>query len=179
MGINPCGNIEYISPEVMRRSLASYASDLWSTGVIFYMMVTGGLSPFWDGNEGRNQRLILRGHFANKGFSNKLYSDVPKSAIDCIARLLGVNSQSRYTISECINHKWLTTDYVGAVQNVETILLIKYIARRRWQKVFIAIKAMNRMVKLGVFRSFAKALNGVKEMSFIEQEPSQLTEVWI
>ena len=179
IGINLCGTIEYISPEVMRCSHASYASDLWSTGVIFYMMVTGGLSPFWDGNEGRTQRLILRGHFANKGFSNKLFNDVPKSAIDCIARLLEVNPESRYTISECLNHRWLTTDYVEAVQNVETMGLRKYIARRRWQKVFIAIKAMNRMVKLGVFGSFAKALNDVNEMSFIEQEPSQLTEVWI
>ena len=58
--INMCGTLEFMSPEVMRCSHASPASDIWSIGVILFMMVSGGLSPFWGGNEYRTQRNVLR-----------------------------------------------------------------------------------------------------------------------
>jgi len=174
--INLCGTIEYISPEVMRCSHASKASDLWSIGVIFYMMVTGGLSPFWAGNDLLTQRMILRGQFTNEGFDNKAFDNVPKSAIDCISRLLKVNPKLRYTTSECLSQPWLTSDYLDAAQSVNTIQLRKYLARRRWQKAFIAIKALNRMVQLGVLVSIEKAINS---NMFQTNEKSDLNEVWI
>jgi serine/threonine protein kinase len=177
--INLCGTIEYISPEVMRCSHASFASDMWSIGVIFYMMVTGGLSPFWAENELRTQRQIRRGQFANGGFDNKLFKEVPDSAIDCISRLLNVNSQMRLTSSECLNHKWLTSDFFDTAKRVNTVTLRKYLARRRWKKLFIAIKAMNRMTQLGIFASFTNAMNTLDNIASIIPEPSNLNEVWL
>ena len=174
--INLCGTLEYISPEVMRCQHASTASDMWSIGVIFYMMVTGGLSPFWAGNNLQTQKLILRGRFANKGFDNQLFEQVPKSAIDCISRLLKVDPKIRYTSSGCLNHQWLTSDYLDNAHDVNTIELRKYLARRRWQKLFIAIKAFNRMVQLGVLVSIDNALNN---SASIIHEKSDLNEVWI
>ena len=58
--INMCGTLEFMSPEVMRCHHASPASDMWSLGVIMYMMISGGLSPFWGGTEYRTQRNVLR-----------------------------------------------------------------------------------------------------------------------
>lgn len=47
--------------QVMRCSHASTASDMWSLGVILYMMLSGGVSPFWAGSEYRTQRRVIRG----------------------------------------------------------------------------------------------------------------------
>ena len=62
------GTIEFMSPEVimmMRMSMmimtltliqvmncktASTRSDMWSAGVVSYMLLTGGKSPFYDGS---------------------------------------------------------------------------------------------------------------------------------
>ncbi len=45
----------------MKCSHASPSSDLWSVGVVLYMMLSGGVSPFWAGSEYRTQRKIMRG----------------------------------------------------------------------------------------------------------------------
>ena len=45
-----CGTLEYMSPEVMDCKFASPASDMWGVGSIAYLLVSGGVSPFWGGN---------------------------------------------------------------------------------------------------------------------------------
>ena len=45
-----CGTLEYMSPEVMDCKFASPASDMWGVGSIAYLLVSGGVSPFWAGN---------------------------------------------------------------------------------------------------------------------------------
>ena len=45
--ISTCGTPEFTSPEVIECGYASHKSDLWSLGVIVYMLTTGGVSPFY------------------------------------------------------------------------------------------------------------------------------------
>ena len=55
-----CGTMEMMAPEVMRCSHASCASDMWSLGVILFMLLSGGVSPFWAGSIARTQRRVLK-----------------------------------------------------------------------------------------------------------------------
>ena len=54
-----CGTLEYMSPEVMDCKHASRASDMWGVGVIAYLLVSGGVSPFWGGNRYRTMAKVL------------------------------------------------------------------------------------------------------------------------
>ena len=46
--------------QVMDCKFASPASDMWGVGVISYLLVSGGLSPFWAGNRYRTMAKTLR-----------------------------------------------------------------------------------------------------------------------
>ena len=198
MPINMCGTLEFMSPEVMKCNHASFASDMWSIGVILYMMVSGGKSPFWAGNEYRTQRMILRGQLANHGFSQDNFKDVSQSAIECISNLLIVDTRTRYTTSDCLESKWLTTAYLDTLKNLETVWIRKYLARRRWQRWFNTIRAMNRMIHMGLDEPGSRNENGnevktgkdfpVKRTALMSDEPdmgmvqytsSHLDERWV
>ena len=45
--ISTCGTPEFTSPEVIDCGYASHKSDMWSLGVITYMLTSGGVSPFF------------------------------------------------------------------------------------------------------------------------------------
>ena len=60
-GLGRCGTMEFMSPEVLACRGATTASDLWSIGVIIFMMVTGGYSPFYSSKQYKMQRMILKG----------------------------------------------------------------------------------------------------------------------
>jgi len=172
---------------------------MWSVGVILYMMVSGGISPFWAGNEYRTQRLILRGHLANHGFSQGNFKDVSQSAIECISNLLLVDTRTRYTTSDCLESKWLTTAYLDTLKNLETVWIRKYLARRRWQRWYNTIRAMNRMIHMGLDDSGSRSENGnvaketrellsakrtelmsdSQEMGMVHYTSSHLDERWV
>ena len=50
------GTLEYLSPEVLTCENVGKPSDIWSVGVIIYMLVTGGVSPFYAGSRLRTMK---------------------------------------------------------------------------------------------------------------------------
>ena len=41
---------EYMAPEVMNCRVAGTSSDMWSLGVVTFMLLSGGKSPFYSGS---------------------------------------------------------------------------------------------------------------------------------
>lgn len=85
---NVCGTPEFILPEVLKCEYATFGSDMWSVGVLFYMMISGGLSSFWAGNMTKSKELICRNEFANSGFSHENFKHISAVAISCISSIL-------------------------------------------------------------------------------------------
>ena len=88
ISIGCCGTLEFISPEVLSCSHASFASDMWSVGVLFYMMVSGGISPFWDGTEVGTERNISNVKYSRGGFTHSSFQEISSEAKECISKLL-------------------------------------------------------------------------------------------
>ena len=80
---NMVGTLEFMAPEIMNCTFASPLSDMWSMGVLLFMMVSGGLSPFWSGSDYGTQRKVVRADFS---FDNSVFGPVSSQAKDLISR---------------------------------------------------------------------------------------------
>ncbi|KAF7643321.1 hypothetical protein LDENG_00241660, partial [Lucifuga dentata] len=78
------GTPEFLAPEVISYEFVSFPTDMWSLGVITYMLLSG-LSPFLgdDDNETLNNILACQWNFEEEEFT-----DISDEAKDFITRLL-------------------------------------------------------------------------------------------
>ncbi|XP_077375826.1 uncharacterized protein mylk4a isoform X3 [Festucalex cinctus] len=98
------GTPEFLAPEVINYDFVSFNTDMWSLGVITYMLLSG-LCPFLgdDDNETLNNILACQWNFEEQEFV-----DTSEEAKDFITRLLVVNKCWRMGASEALKHPWLS-----------------------------------------------------------------------
>ncbi|XP_078544146.1 myosin light chain kinase family member 4 isoform X1 [Lissotriton helveticus] len=97
------GTPEFLAPEVVNYEFVSFPTDMWSIGVIAYMLISG-LSPFMgdDDNETMNNIICCRWGFENEEFHN-----VSEDAKDFITKLLIKDKSWRLSAKESLKHSWL------------------------------------------------------------------------
>ncbi|XP_066480559.1 myosin light chain kinase family member 4 [Tiliqua scincoides] len=97
------GTPEFLAPEVVNYDFVSFPTDMWSVGVIAYMLLTG-LSPFLgeDDNETLNNIMACRWDFDDEEFDR-----VSEEAKDFITKLLVKEKSWRISATACLKHPWL------------------------------------------------------------------------
>nr|XP_015105781.1 serine/threonine-protein kinase 17A [Vicugna pacos] len=98
------GTPEYVAPEVLSYEPISMATDMWSIGVLTYVMLTG-ISPFLGDNK---QETFLNISQMNLSFSEEEFDVISESAVDFIKTLLVKRPEDRATAEDCLKHPWLT-----------------------------------------------------------------------
>uniref|UniRef100_A0A8D0G608 Serine/threonine-protein kinase 17A n=1 Tax=Sphenodon punctatus TaxID=8508 RepID=A0A8D0G608_SPHPU len=97
------GTPEYVAPEILSYDPISTATDMWSIGVLAYVMLTG-ISPFL-GND--KQETFLNISQMNISYSEEDFDLLSESAVDFIKTLLVKKPEERATAEECLQHPWL------------------------------------------------------------------------
>ncbi|XP_019705924.1 calcium and calcium/calmodulin-dependent serine/threonine-protein kinase isoform X2 [Elaeis guineensis] len=100
------GSIDYVSPEALSRHQVTAASDMWSLGVILYILLSG-CPPFHAPTNREKQQRILAGDF---NFEDQTWKTISSSAKDLISRLLAVEPYKRPTAGELLRHPWVIGD---------------------------------------------------------------------
>ncbi|XP_035200116.1 myosin light chain kinase 2, skeletal/cardiac muscle [Oxyura jamaicensis] len=142
------GTPEFLSPEVVNYEQVSYSTDMWSMGVITYMLLSG-LSPFLGDNDTETLNNVLA---ANWYFDEETFESVSDEAKDFVSNLIIKEKSGRMSAGQCLQHPWLNNLAEKAKRCnrrlKSQVLLKKYVMRRRWKKNFIGVCAANRFKKI-------------------------------
>ncbi|XP_062377494.1 serine/threonine-protein kinase 17A [Sardina pilchardus] len=97
------GTPEYVAPEILNYEPISTATDMWSIGVLAYVMLTG-ISPFLGDDK---QETFLNISQISVSYAEEELECVDQAAIHFIKSLLLKAPQERATAEECLQHPWL------------------------------------------------------------------------
>ncbi|XP_048390280.1 myosin light chain kinase, smooth muscle-like [Stegostoma tigrinum] len=141
------GTPEFVAPEVINYEPIGYATDMWSIGVICYILVSG-LSPFMGDNDNETLANVTS---ATWDFDDDAFDEISDDAKDFIDHLLKKDMKHRMNCDQCLEHKWLKKDVNNmAVKKLSKERMKKYMARRKWQKTGHAVRAIGRLSSMAM-----------------------------
>ncbi|KAL4507149.1 hypothetical protein ABPG72_001942 [Tetrahymena utriculariae] len=150
---NNCGTLIYMAPEVAFNRQYQRSVDLWTTGIIQYMLFTMGKHPLWEKKDDK------------KSFLNKLKNpqwvfpdNMDKEARQFFLKTAAIVAEDRMNVAQCLKHVWISRegnlsvpltmhDQIQCFQNCETF---------------------SRVCKLLLFTQYIKSLS--KSKGFFEQK---------
>lgn len=141
------GTPEFVAPEVVSYEPVSPATDMWSVGVICYVLLSG-LSPFMGDSDTDTFNNIVRVDF---DFDDPVFETISAVAKDFMCQLIVKNPRKRMSADQCLEHEWLRVvpkRGASAVVPLPTDKLKKFVVRRKWLKSGNALKALSRMTNL-------------------------------
>ena len=131
------GSSIYMAPEVLRANY-NESCDLWSIGVILYILLIGQ-PPFFGKNENEISQAIKTGKY---DINNKQYLSLSQNAKDLIAKLLKYNPQERITALEALNHPWFNTPDIANINYLDNGKIIELLSNLDKYKSYNIIKCV-------------------------------------
>merc|ERR1712142_12356 len=128
---------EFCSPEVANEEKITPAADMWSIGVITYIMLTG-CSPFYKDTYKETLEKIKKCEWE---FDKDSLVYLSKDAKDFVSSLLIKDPKKRLSASKAVEHKFVDLAFhrgLGERINVEK--LRGYVFRRKWQRGMNLVK---------------------------------------
>ena len=96
------GSPLYVAPEVISKKPYDSSCDIWSLGVICYLLLCGE-PPFKGSSNFEIFKNICEGVYK---FNDDLWKDISIEAQDLIKGLLKVDPKQRMSINQALNHAW-------------------------------------------------------------------------
>lgn len=101
-----CGSLGYVAPEILNSSGYDKEVDMWSAGVILYVLLSG-YPPFWSEHEYELCEIILHAEYF---FHSPYWDGISPEAKNLIEDLLVIDPKKRLTATEVLQHNWFKID---------------------------------------------------------------------
>lgn len=97
-----CGTPDYTAPEVLQYDPISLNTDMWSLGVVTYVLLSG-YSPFGSENK---QQTFCNITTCSLDFPPELFDGISENAIDFVKKLIVLEPSQRLTSRQALLHPW-------------------------------------------------------------------------
>ncbi|KAJ7993234.1 hypothetical protein DPEC_G00270330 [Dallia pectoralis] len=138
-----CGTPGYCAPEILRGNAYGPEVDMWSVGVILYILLCG-FEPFFDprGDQYMYSRILN----CDYEFVSPWWDEVSLNAKDLVSKLIVQDPQKRLTVKEALDHPWVLGK-AARFSHMDTTQkkLQEFNARRKLKAIMKAVVATSRM----------------------------------
>ena len=137
-----CGTYIYMAPEQIEKKLYFISVDIWSIGILMFMLLNNGKHPFY-----------IKG-ISKKDFDKKVerckinfYNKISPMAKHLIFKLLEPNPSWRYNASQAIKHPWITRNKYDEVPSTFNEILHKSNMKKVGRNLFGTVLLLNYLKK--------------------------------
>ena len=141
-----CGTYIYMAPEQIEKKLYFISVDIWSIGILMFMLLNNGKHPFYV-------KGIERKDFNKKIQSCKInfYNKISPMAKHLIFKLLEPNPSWRYNASQAIKHPWITRNKYDEVPLTFNEILHKSNMKKIGRNLLGVVLFLNYFAKNKIF----------------------------
>ncbi|XP_048384309.1 calcium/calmodulin-dependent protein kinase type IV-like isoform X1 [Stegostoma tigrinum] len=138
-----CGTPGYCAPEILRGCAYGPEVDMWSVGVITYILLCG-FEPFYD--ERGDQYMYKRILNCDYDFVSPWWDEVSLNAKDLVRKLILLDPKKRLTTYQALQHPWVIGKAANFIHmdNAQKKLL-EFNARRKLKAAVKAVVASGRL----------------------------------
>ncbi|XP_040277550.1 calcium/calmodulin-dependent protein kinase type IV isoform X1 [Bufo bufo] len=142
-----CGTPGYCAPEILRGCAYGPQVDMWSVGIITYILLCG-FEPFYD--ERGDQYMFKRILNCDYDFVSPWWDDVSLNAKDLVKKLIVFDPKKRLTTHQALQHPWVTGKAANfAHMDTAQKKLQEFNARRKLKAAVKAVVASTRLGSAG------------------------------
>ncbi|KAF6158579.1 hypothetical protein GIB67_040093 [Kingdonia uniflora] len=146
------GSPYYMAPEVLKRNYGPEV-DVWSAGVILYILLCG-IPPFWAETETGVAQAIIR---SVVDFKRDPWPKVSDNAKDLVKKMLDADPKRRLTAQQVLDHPWL--QHVKKAPNVSLGETVK----ARLKQFSVMNKLKKRALRVVAEHLSVEEVAGIKE----------------
>ncbi|XP_031694146.1 calcium/calmodulin-dependent protein kinase type IV [Anarrhichthys ocellatus] len=166
-----CGTPGYCAPEILRGNAYGPEVDMWSVGVILYILLCG-FEPFFDprGDQYMYSRILN----CDYEFVSPWWDDVSLNAKDLVSKLIVLDPHKRLSVREALQHPWVLGKAArfSHMDNAQRKLQ-EFNARRKLKAAMKAVVATSRMNEGSRRRTDSCEIpgSGTSRQSSMQQDP--------
>ena len=137
-----CGTYIYMAPEQIEKKLYFISVDIWSIGILMFMLLNNGKHPFYVKGETRKD-------FTKKIQNCKInfYNKISPMANHLLFKLLEPNPSWRYNAAQALKHPWITRNKNDEVPLTFNEILHKANMKKIGKELFGAMLFINHITK--------------------------------
>ncbi|KAI8335518.1 kinase-like domain-containing protein [Chlamydoabsidia padenii] len=113
-----CGTPGYVAHEVLEQKGYGRPADIWSIGVITFILLVG-YTPFYGADQAELFACIIKGEYT---FDEEYWKDISDSAKNFIDGLLAYKPEQRLTAEQALQHPWIVASFTNDSRHTPNLI---------------------------------------------------------